>query len=55
MFFERKKKKMESKKVTVGDIIKEVIIKIFFLSLGSFIVAVGLECFYYQTTLSTVV
>ena len=40
MFFS--KKKVEPKKKTKGEILREIIIKAFFLALGAFIFAVGL-------------
>lgn len=43
MFFKRKK--AEPVKKTRGEIIREYILKVFFLTLGAFIVAVGLEMF----------
>lgn len=44
MFFS-KKKKMEPRKKTKAEIFKEIVTKIFFLTIGAFIVAVGLEMF----------
>ena len=43
MFFS--KKKPEIKKKTKGELVREYIAKAFFLTLGCFIVAVGLELF----------
>ena len=39
------KKKPEIKKKTKGELVREYVVKAFFLTLGCFIVAVGLEMF----------